>query len=207
MKIEYYLSLNSPWTYLGSARLRGLIAQYEVALEAKPCRFGAVFSATGGLPLAKRAKERQSYRLMELARWRDELNPSLILQPKHFPSDETMGSHLVIAAQNVGVDAVGLSAEIGRSLWEQDLDIGDWSVLQSAAARLELDADDIRANGPTGSACEEILEQNVKDAVARGVFGAPSYVFEDGEIMWGQDRLHFVEKKLESCGRFDRLTI
>jgi 2-hydroxychromene-2-carboxylate isomerase len=34
-------------------------------------------------------------------------------------------------------------------------------------------------------------ESNTQEAVARAVFGAPSYVI-DGEIFWGQDRLEFV---------------
>ncbi|MEQ1649223.1 MAG: DsbA family protein [Hyphomicrobiaceae bacterium] len=39
-------------------------------------------------------------------------------------------------------------------------------------------------------------DKNTAEAIERGVFGAPSYVFADGEIMWGQDRLEFVAKKL-----------
>ncbi|MCB1808289.1 MAG: DsbA family protein, partial [Candidatus Competibacteraceae bacterium] len=33
-------------------------------------------------------------------------------------------------------------------------------------------------------------------AIARGVFGAPSYVYQD-EIFWGQDRLDFLARALE----------
>jgi carboxymethylenebutenolidase len=32
--------------------------------------------------------------------------------------------------------------------------------------------------------------------VERGVFGAPSFVYQD-EIFWGQDRLEFLERALE----------
>jgi 2-hydroxychromene-2-carboxylate isomerase len=38
-------------------------------------------------------------------------------------------------------------------------------------------------------------EAHTQEAVARNVFGAPSYVV-DGEIFWGQDRLEFVERAL-----------
>lgn len=38
-------------------------------------------------------------------------------------------------------------------------------------------------------------EAYTQEAVARKVFGAPSYVI-DGEIFWGQDRLEFVERVL-----------
>ena len=38
-------------------------------------------------------------------------------------------------------------------------------------------------------------EANTQQALAAGVFGAPSYVVE-GEIFWGQDRLEFLERRL-----------
>jgi 2-hydroxychromene-2-carboxylate isomerase len=41
----------------------------------------------------------------------------------------------------------------------------------------------------------ERYEAYTQQAIAAGVFGAPSYVI-DGEIFWGQDRLDFVARKL-----------
>ncbi|MGI9424769.1 MAG: 2-hydroxychromene-2-carboxylate isomerase [Hyphomicrobiaceae bacterium] len=195
-RIDYYLSVNSPWTYLGSARLLEQVATHGVAVRAKPTRFADVFAETGGLPLPKRSPERQAYRLMDLKRWRSELGIALVLEPVNFPSDEMPGYRLIIAAQIAGLDAVRLSAEIGRSLWEKDRNIGDPEVLRAAALRAGMDADSIRAAGPDDDELDAIVAANAKEAVTRGVFGAPSYVFEDGEIMWGQDRLAFVDKKL-----------
>jgi carboxymethylenebutenolidase len=53
-----------------------------------PVDFGSVFAVSGGLPLPKRAPQRQAYRMMELKRWRDHLGVKLNLEPKHFPSNE-----------------------------------------------------------------------------------------------------------------------
>ena len=50
-------------------------------------------------------------------------------------------------------------------------------------------------------ASREIVQQRLKavtqDAVARGVFGAPTF-FVDGQMYWGQDRLDFVKEALEA---------
>ena len=196
MKIDYYISLNSPWTYLSSARFLDLVAKHGVSVNTKPARFGDIFAQTGGLPLPKRSPQRQAYRMMELKRWRDELGIPIVLAPENFPSDETVGCRLVIAAGIVGQDAARLSSEIGRSLWEQDKNIGDWSVLKEAATRAGIDADAVCASGPDDDELDATHARNTEEAVAQGVFGAPSFVFEDGEIMWGQDRIHFVAKKL-----------
>jgi 2-hydroxychromene-2-carboxylate isomerase len=181
-KLDYYLSLNSPWTYLGSARFIGLVDRYAVDVTIKPARFGEVFAHTGGLPVTKRSPQRQAYRMMELRRWLDELEIPIIEQPKYFPADETIGTHAVIAAALAGADALRLSSEIGRAVWEREENIADLDAVMGAAPGTE-ELDTIWAN-------------NTEQAVAAGVFGAPSYVFQDGEIMWGQDRLSFVEKKL-----------
>ncbi len=34
-----------------------------------------------------------------------------------------------------------------------------------------------------------------EEALARGVFGAPSYIYQD-ELFWGQDRLEFLDRAL-----------
>ncbi|HEY0887574.1 MAG TPA: DsbA family protein, partial [Ramlibacter sp.] len=41
------------------------------------------------------------------------------------------------------------------------------------------------------------LKDDTQEAVARGVFGAPTF-FVDGEMYWGQDRLDFVKEALEA---------
>ena len=44
---------------------------------------------------------------------------------------------------------------------------------------------------------KERLKAVTQDAVARGVFGAPTF-FVDGQMYWGQDRLDFVKEALEA---------
>jgi 2-hydroxychromene-2-carboxylate isomerase len=194
--IDYYMSLNSPWTYLGAQRFMEIAKQHKCKVNVKPARFAEVFAKTGGLPLAKRAPERQAYRMMELKRWRDHLDIPIVLQPKHFPSDEAPGTRLVIAAQLKGMDALAFSREIGRSLWERDESIADTIVLASAARRAGLDLSDIRAKAPSDAELDKIWDANTHEAVAQGVFGAPSYRLASGEFFWGQDRLEFLERAL-----------
>ena len=53
--IDYYASLNSPWTHLGAARIEALAAKHGATLRIHPVDFGTIFPASGGLPLPKRA--------------------------------------------------------------------------------------------------------------------------------------------------------
>ena len=52
--IDYYMSLTSPWTYLGSAPFAAIAERNGATVNIKPCKFGPIFEQTGGLPLPKR---------------------------------------------------------------------------------------------------------------------------------------------------------
>jgi 2-hydroxychromene-2-carboxylate isomerase len=194
--IDYYMTLNSPWTYLGSALFAEIASKHKATVRIKPTKYSEVFPKTGGLPLPKRSPERRAYRMMELKRWRDYRGVPINLEPRHFPSDETLGSRLVIAAALQNKDACRLARELGRSIWEREENLSDEAVVAAAAKRAGLDAAAIRKAGPSDEELDRIHDRNTAEALERGVFGAPSYVLPSGEFFWGQDRLEFLDRAL-----------
>jgi len=194
--VDYYMTLNSPWTYLGSAPFAGIAGRNDVTVNIKPCKFGPIFERTGGLPLPKRSPQRRAYRMMELKRWREVRGVPLNLEPKYFPCDDTAATRLVIAAKLQGKDALRLSLELGRALWEREETLADPETIASAARRAGLDAAELRAGRPSDAELDALHEQYTQEALTAGVFGAPSYVLPSGEIFWGQDRLELLERAL-----------
>ena len=81
-----------------------------------------------------------------------------------------------------------------KALWEEEKDTGDPSTLAALIGDAGLDANDLMKLGAEERWAER-RKQDTQAALARGVFGAPTYVIED-EIFWGQDRLDFVERRL-----------
>ena len=196
--IDYYMTLNSPWTYLGSALFAEIAKRNGATVNIKPCQFGPIFEQTGGLPLPKRAPARRAYRMMELKRWREVRGLPLVLEPKFFPTDDKAATRLVLAAKLARKDAHKLSLELGRALWEREENLADPAALAAAAQRVGLDAAALRAGGPSDAELDALLEQYTKEALAAGVFGAPSFVLPSGEIFWGQDRLELLERQLKN---------
>ena len=195
--VDYYLSLNSPWTYIGSAPFAEIAKRNGVTVNVKPAKFGPIFEQTGGLPLPKRSPQRRAYRMMELKRWREVRGLPLNLEPKHFPCDDAAATRLVISAKLQGKDAHRLSVELGRALWEREESLADPAALALAAQRAGLDAAALRAGGPSDAELDALFQQYTEEALAAGVFGAPSYVLPSGEIFWGQDRLELLERALK----------
>jgi 2-hydroxychromene-2-carboxylate isomerase len=195
--IDYYVSLNSPWTYLGSAPFAEIARRHGATVNVKPAKFGPIFEQTGGLPLPKRSPQRQAYRLMDLKRWREVRERPLNLEPKYFPCNDLPATRLVIAANLQGKDAHRLSLELGRALWEREETLADPATIAAAAERAGLNAAALRAAGPSDADLDALLEQYTQEAVKAGVFGAPSYVLPSGEIFWGQDRLELLDRALK----------
>src|ERR1700704_5250926 len=162
--VDYYMTLNSPWTYLGSALFAEIARRNDVTVNIKPCKFGPIFEQTGGLPLPKRSPQRRAYRMMELKRWREVRGIPVTLEPKHFPCDDTAATRLVIAAKLQGKDAHKLSLELGRALGEREESLADSATISSAAQRAGFDAAELRP-GHSDAELDVLHDQFTKEAL------------------------------------------
>ena len=201
IELTCYYSLSSPWAYFAGPRLQDIVRRHHAKLWLKPFDFQAIVPRTGGIPLRTRPEIRRDYHELELDRWRQYLGMPLSLEPKHYPQVVTdpdwnkRAGWMVIAAQDLGLDAFPLSHAILRALWAEDRDIARADVRRAIAnengydgARLEKLEQSARV--------QELYRQFTDEAESLGVFGAPTFVLE-GERFWGQDRLDFVDRALD----------
>ena len=192
--IEYYFAPQSPWAYLGHQRLQD-IAAAGARIELLPADYGRIFPVSGGLPLPKRAPQRQAYRLVELARFSQHLGLPLNLQPKHFPVPADDAARLIIAVQQHDGTAAALAftGALMRAVWVEERHIADPATLAALLVENGLGAQ--RLDESRAAAAQQTYDANTERAIALGVFGAPTYVV-DGELFWGQDRLDFLQRRL-----------
>ena len=193
--IDYFFATISPFAYLGHDRFVALAQQHGAQIVVKPMNLGEIFPISGGLPLSKRAPQRQAYRLAELERWAQFLGKPMHIKPRFFPVNGDLAAYWIIAAAGTGTpQALALAGAVGRAIWEQERDVADPATMSAIAGECGLDAGKLgaQANEPDIAARYGALTQ---EAIARGVFGAPTYVYED-ELFWGQDRLDFLGRKL-----------
>lgn len=195
-QVDYFLSAASPFVYLGHDRFTEVAARHGVQVNLKPCDLGKVFSVSGGLPLAQRPPQRQSYRLVELARWSAYLGKPLNLHPAFFPVSPDPAGKLIIAAQlaHGTAKAMALAGSVGRAVWADERNIADAATLTQMADALDMDGAAL-LKASEGQAVQAAYAQNTQDAISGGVFGAPWFVY-DGQPYWGQDRIEFLDRAL-----------
>lgn len=194
--VEYFMTPVSPYTYLGHDRLRAICARHGARIELKLIDLGKVFPVSGGVALKDRAPQRKAYRLLELRRWRERLDLPLTLEPKFFPVPPGPAALLVLAVQDLaGTEAaLDVAGDCLRALWTEERDLGSDATLGEIVTARGYDAAGLLVHA-RGDKVARRYADDTEEAIARGVFGAPSY-FVDNELFWGQDRLDFVERSL-----------
>lgn len=201
IELNCYYSLSSPWAYFAGPRLQDIVRRHHAKLWLKPYDFQEIAPRNGGVPLRTRPEARRDYHELELDRWRQYLGMPLSLKPKHYPhvvKDPDWNKYagwMVIAAQDMGLDAFLLSHAILRALWAEDRDIASPDVRRAVANENGFDGARL-VKMERSDRVQELYRQFTDEAESLGVFGAPTIVFE-GERFWGQDRLDFVDRALD----------
>ena len=201
LAIDYYLAPQSPWTYLGHERFVRMATAAGATVRVLPIDLGGkIFPVSGGLPLGQRAPQRQAYRLVELARFRDSLHVPLNVKPKHFPVPGDDAARLIIAVDQAdcAAAALRLAGAVLRAVWAQERDIASATTRAELLAESGLPAQ--HAAGAQSPGVQALYERYTQQAIDAGVFGAPSYVL-NGEIFWGQDRLDLLQWRLSQAGQ------
>lgn len=189
--VYYYHALSSPWAYLGWPEFKALIEKHDLDVVVRPTR---IVPDNGGVPLRTRPQPRQNYHAVELDRWRKRLNMPLVLKPKHYPTNNEFSARMVIAATMLGLPSLELSHGLLRALWSEEQDVTLPEVRIAVADALGLDGKALQAMEETPTVIQAWHDSH-EEAARRGVFGTPTWIYND-VLYWGQDRLNFLDEAL-----------
>ena len=194
--VNYYHFLISPYSYIGMKAFDALVSKHNLTVNYLPMAPMQVFGETGGVPPAQRHPSRQRQRMDELKRWSEHLGLKMNLTPKHFPTDQSLGAQMVLAAGGASgnADAGKLVNALLTAVWAEEKDIADESVLIAAADSVGLSGADLLAKAKADEWAKAYADTTQR-AIDEGVFGSPSYQVGD-ELYWGQDRLDFLDRAL-----------
>lgn len=197
-QVEFLFDFGSLNAYLAYTQLPGLAARAGADILWTPLLLGGVFKATGNvspatLPAKRAYMERDTERFLQR-------HPAPFARNPHFPVNTLTAMRGAVAYQLRDRTIPGCM-EFPRyvqtcfdGMWVRSRDLGDPEALAALLAEAGFDAEQF-LNLVGDAEVKDTLRANTEDAVARGVFGAPSF-FVGEELYFGKDRLDEVQEAL-----------
>lgn len=190
--LEFYFDYGSPYSYLADTQVEAVAQRAGATLQRKPMLLGGVFKATGNAsPMTVALKSKWS--AFDMPMWARHYGVPFLRNP-FFPVNTLALMRGAAAAQIDGLFERYHPA-IYKAMWVDGRNLNDIDEIAAVLTAAGLDATKFG---------KRIQDQDVKDrlkattdeAVARGVFGAPT-CFVDNMMFFGNDRLPFVELALK----------
>lgn len=191
--VECFFDVGSPTAYLACTQLPRIAAECDAQITWRPLLLGGVFKATGNAPPGQVAAK---------GRW---MASDMALWARRYQVPFAMNSHFPINTLTLMRIATGLQLKrpadfdryltlVFESMWVHPKNLADAQVLAECLQAGGFDAAALLAMAAE-SDVKAALIATTEEAVARGVFGAPSF-FVGEQLFFGQDRLEFVREAL-----------
>jgi 2-hydroxychromene-2-carboxylate isomerase len=189
--IEFYFDLISPYGYFASTRIEALASKYGRSVDWKPVLLGVTVMKIMGLRPLMQTPLKRDYLRHDKPRMARLLGVPF---REHSLADvnslAALRAFLWLKARDPAL-AVRFAKRIYARLWTESQDITDAMVVVEEAAKLGADGQALAAELESAGA-KQSLKDAVDAAVAKGVFGVPTFIV-DGESIWGVDRLWMLE--------------
>ncbi|MHA7870893.1 MAG: DsbA family protein [Hyphococcus sp.] len=194
--LEFIFDFGSPNAYLAYRALPPLLERTGAHMTITPCLLGGIFKATGnqapmmafgGVP------NKLAYIQLEMQRFIKKHGLSKFQFNPHFPVNTLTLMRGAIAMEEDGrLDAY---VETGlRAMWEDGLKMDDPAVFTDTMTAAGFDGEALLARTQDPAVKQKLMD-NTGAAVARGVFGVPSFFVGDA-LFFGKDHLDQVEEAL-----------
>jgi 2-hydroxychromene-2-carboxylate isomerase len=192
--VEFYFDVGSPAAYIAWHRLPTICRESQATIDYRPMLLGGVFQATGNqspmnVPL------KGNYMMRDLERFAQRDGTPFRHNP-FFPINTLtlMRGALGLQMRDPSRMAPYVEAVYG-AIWVDGSNMNDPAVVGEVLKAAGFDPQALLALAADPQV-KEALKAATQEAVARGVFGAPTF-FVGGEMYWGQDRLDFVQDALK----------
>lgn len=194
--LELIFDFGSPNAYLSMKALPELLDRTGADLLITPCLLGGIFKATGNkAPMIQYADApaKLAYENLEMRRFIEKHGLNKFRINPHFPVNTLTIMRGAIVADDEGVLDDYIDA-VNRAMWEDGLKMDDPEVITTFLSANGFDGPALLARTQEPEIKAKLVA-NTEAAVARGVFGIPTF-FVDDAMFFGKDRLGQVEEAL-----------
>ena len=201
--VDFIFDFGSPNAYLAWKVLPGMLKATGWGVNVIPCLLGGIFKLTGNqAPMSAYGgiKGKLEYERLETQRFIDRHALMAFRFNPHFPINTLTIMRALIAARRLGVSDVFFEATL-KAMWEDGQKMDDVAVIAALLSGVGLDAPVILETAQQPAVKAELIA-NTDAAVARGVFGIPTFFVRD-EMFFGKDRLEQVTAAVNGVSTSD----
>jgi 2-hydroxychromene-2-carboxylate isomerase len=196
--VEFLFDFGSPNAYLAHKVIPGIEARTGAKFDYVPVLLGGIFKLANNRPpmiAFGEVKGKMAYEMKETERFiRRHAITTFKFNP-NFPVNTLALMRMAVAAKEKGILMPYVEAAF-HHMWEAPGKMDDPEVIRAALIESGLDADALAAAAQTPEVKQKLMA-NTEAAVARGVFGSPSF-FVGEELFFGKDRLGAVEDEIRA---------
>jgi len=193
--VEFLFDFGSPNAFLARRVIPEIERRTGARFEVVPVLLGGIFKATGNqspMQAFGHIKNKMAYEQLETQRFIRRHGIAEYTFNPFFPVNTLNLMRMAVAAQSEGILPRYMDA-VFHHMWVEPKKMDDPAVVAAALAQSGLDPALLeRAQAPEVKAK---LIANTEGAVARGVFGIPTF-FVGEEMFFGKDRLRDVEEMI-----------
>jgi 2-hydroxychromene-2-carboxylate isomerase len=186
-KLDFWYEFASMYSYLAAMRVEKLAAQAGVAIAWRPFLLGPIFKAQGwNTSPFNLYPAKGSYMLLDLARQCEDMGLPNFKMPKPFPANSLLAARVALALGDA--ERPDFSRAVYLAEFAEEKDIGSRDAIAEILKKLGHDAELLLAKAGE-QAVKDRLRANTEEAMKISIFGAPTFVTEDDDLFWGNDRL------------------
>jgi 2-hydroxychromene-2-carboxylate isomerase len=192
-RLEFIFDYSSPYAYFGSLRVEPVAARHGLELIWTPIVLGGVFQVLGTKPLIDLSPARAKYTFEDLRDLAD------YFQVPYKPRTAFIVRSVLALRATLqipqGPERARAAHALFHAAWAQDADLGDAATVTRVLTLAGFDGAQL-VEGTQQQSVKDELKRNTDQAIARGVFGTPTFVADGGKMFWGHDRLDVVDRYL-----------
>jgi 2-hydroxychromene-2-carboxylate isomerase len=179
-QITFYFDFISPYAYLAFEKLPEALLGLSYQVDYRPVLFAGMLKHHGQLgPAEIPGKREWTYRQVL---WLAHTQGVPLQMPAAHPFNPLQLLRLAIACGSDGVANRYVCETIFRHAWRGGADAADVQRIEALRQSLA------PARDPAGEDVKGELKSNTESAIARGLFGVPTYAVDD-KLFWGFDAL------------------
>ena len=191
--VRFLFDYNSPYAYFASLQVEAICGRHGAEIQWEPIVLGGIFKEDNTTP-AHAIEKRRRYVMQDL------INLSEVYGLPYKERTTFLFNPILAMRATLQVDQGEPRAKAVHSLFsgafERDLDLGDSDTVAMLLNEAGLDGAAL-VEGSQQQWVKDALKKSTDDALAAGVFGAPTCILDDGRMFWGHDRLKVLDYFLE----------